>query len=324
MTQAISDNPSGLAVYQHKKRREWGLAVLAWEHRDKRGYVFENGQLRVLVQDFFSMMREVECPSEDARALYETLRPELDAARAQVGAVTQPARRKSTSPLSFEEQIERFHALYPEGFSDPGWVEAHRGSPASRRLGAHRDAAIAEAQQELGAVMLDKRLTGNEYRAIFESMLAVLGRTDLVASAELKALRALEPRGQQALALMTAELLHGPGDRGARLEHFCTAFHVEFGKQPTWQLATALPALVAPEECIVVRPATFRTQAKRTVAGLSLPKFPAAAAYRRALAVAEFVRGRLGELGEKPRDLMDVYDFMLVTLRASSKRAASK
>ncbi len=324
MTHATSDS-SNLAVYQHKKRREWGLAVLAWEHRDKRGYVFENGQLRVLVQDFFPMMRQVDRPTDEVRALHETLRPELDAARAEVGAAAQPALRKSTSPLSFDDQLARFHALFPAGFEDAAWVEQQRGATASRRLGAHRDPAIAEAQQMLGAAVLDKRLAGDEYRAIYESALSLLERTDLVPTSELKVIRDLDARGQRELSLMIAELLHGPGERGTRLERFSTAFHDVFGAPPGWRLATALPALVAPEECIVIRPATFRTQAKRTVAGFSLAKFPVVAGYRRCLAVAEVVRARLVEHGEKPRDLMDVYDFIVVTLTAtSSKRAAPK
>jgi hypothetical protein len=324
MTQALSDESTDLAVFEHKKRREWGLAVLAWEHRDKRGYVFENGQLRVLVQAFFSMMRQVDRPTEEVRALHETLRPELDAARAEMGAVTQPAQRKSTSPVSFDDQLARFHATFPNGFKDDAWIQQHRGATASRRVGAHRDPSVEEAQQQLDPAVLDKRLAGDEYRAIYDSVLALLGRTDLVPAAELAVLRGAEPGNQRALALMVAELVHGSGEAGSRLDHFVTAFHRTFGKPPGWQLATALPALYAPDEWIVVRPAMFRTQAKRMVPGFSLPKTPGAAPYRRCLAMAQNVRARLEEREEAPRDLLDVYDFMRESLRSSSKRAAAK
>lgn len=322
MTQSTHSNSNGLLVFQHEKRREWGLAVLAWEHRDKRGYVFENGQLRVLVQAGFPMMRQVDRPTDEIRALHETLRPELDAARSDVGAVTEPTRRKSTSPVSFEDQLARFHAQFPQGFEDAAWLSQQRGAAASRRRGAHRDPAIAEAAQVLDPAVLDKRIAGEEYRAIYQSVLELLEHTDLVPTAEVNLFRGADRGSQQALSLMVAELVHGSGEHGARLDRFVKSFHSTFGKPAGWQLATALPALVEPDACVVVRPHLFRTQAKRLVPGFALPKSPTAAGYRRCLAMAEQVRARLVEQGEKPRDLMDVYDFMLVTLRATTKRAA--
>lgn len=323
MTQAISRSSSNLAVFEHKKRREWGLALLAWETHDRRGYVFENGQLRVLVQDFFSMMRQVERPTAEIRALHETLRPELDAARSDAGAAKQPARRKATSPVSFEDQVARFRSAFPKGFQGVAWSERQRGTTASRRLAAHRDPAIAEAQKLLDAALLDKRIAGEEYRAIYQSVLAVLEHTDLVPQSELSPLRDAGPAAQRALSLMVAELVQGLGDFGLRLDRFVAAFHQTFGTPPGWRLATALPALVDPDECIVVRPTLFRSQAKRMVTGFSLGKSPGSAGYRRCLATAQFVRVRLEEQGEKPRDLMDVYDFIRVTL-SGSKHSASK
>ena len=37
----------GDRLYRHSKRKQWGFAVLAWEKEGKRGYQFEDGELRV-------------------------------------------------------------------------------------------------------------------------------------------------------------------------------------------------------------------------------------------------------------------------------------
>ena len=323
MSQATLEDSTELAVFQHEKRQEWGLAVLAWETSKKRGYVFENGQLRVLVQPFFAMMRQVDRPTEEVLALHETLQPELDAARAELGTVARPAARGSTPPISFEDQMTRFHEAFKEGFHDPDWVEQQRGENARRRLTAHRDPAIADAQKLLAAKELEAQLDAKAYKAIYDGLMALLGRTDLVPAAEMKPLRGADPAHQKALAQMVADLVHGAGEYGTRLEQFSSAFHRTFGSPVGWQLATALPALLAPDEHIVVRPTVFRTLAKWMAPGASIPKTPSAVSYRRCLAMAQHLRSRLDEQGEKPRDLLDVYDFIRVTVRSNSKKKAA-
>ena len=54
-----------LPVFEHIKRRDWGLGILAWEKQSTRGYLFENGQLRVMAEEFYSLMREVDRPHDE-------------------------------------------------------------------------------------------------------------------------------------------------------------------------------------------------------------------------------------------------------------------
>ncbi len=324
MTQAILETPKTFAVFEHEKRREWGLGVLAWETSTKRGYVFENGQLRILVRAFYPLMREVDRPIEEIRALVATLKPELDAARAELGSSAHPARRESSPPMSFEEQLELFRAAFPGGFEDPQWVEQQRGTNAKKRLVAHRDPAIADAQKLLGAEALEARIASQAFRSIQDDIWTLLKRTDLLPSAELALLRTPEPERQRALSLMVMELLHGGGDYGTRFDRFVVTFQQAFGKPAGWQFATALPALVEPSEHVAVRPTAFRAQARWMAPGSSLPKSPNSAGYRRCLAMAKHVATRLTEQNQPPRDLMDVYDFIRITAKPRSKQAAAK
>src|SRR5687768_7790195 len=65
-----------LPVFEHVKRRDWGLGILAWERQGTRGYLFENGQLRIMAAEFYSFMREVDRPRDEVVALYECLNRE--------------------------------------------------------------------------------------------------------------------------------------------------------------------------------------------------------------------------------------------------------
>lgn len=167
-------------------------------------------------------------------------------------------------------------------------------------------------------------MAGQKYQAIRESLVTLFRHTDLVPAAEINVLRDADPGSQRALALMFVELLYGEGELGARLGHFVTAFEKTLGKPAGWQLATTLPALLDPTGAVVVRPTIFRALAKWMAPGTSLPKSPTAVGYRRCLAMAQHLQTRLGKQGEKPRDLLDVYDFIRVTVRQSPKQAASK
>lgn len=324
MTQSTTGFPKRNAVFEHDKRREWGLGVLAWESSNKRAYVFENGQLRILVEPFYSMMREVERPVDEIEALLEAIKPELDAARAGFGDAPQSNRRETTPAVSFAAQLEAFRAAFPAGFEDPAWVEQNRGTGARSRLGAHRDPAIADAQRVLAASALEGKIASQSFRSIQEDLWTLLKRTDLVPAAEIAVLKGADPESHRALSLALMDFLHGKDDFGPRMGRFVLTVQQAGGKPPGWQLVTALPALLDPTEHVVVRPTIFRTQAKSMAPGSSLPKSPTAVSYHRCLLMAKQVFSRLVEHGEKPRDLLDVYDFIRITSRVKPAKAPPK
>lgn len=293
--------------------------MLAWESANRRGYVFENGQVRVLAEPFYALMREVDRPLDEIQALFKCLKPELDAARAEQGAAIHTP-RPAASAMTFQDQIAAFHAEYPKGFSDPLWLEQQRGVKAGKRVGAHREPAIAEAQEKLSAESLKTRIAEQAFQAIHNDICAVLRATDLVPSAEIAVFASDDPARQRELSLMVNELLHGKGAFGPRFDHFLSAFQQTVKKPVGWQLVTTLVALMDPTDHVSVRPPAFRAQAKMMASRLSIPKLPGAASYMRCVAMAKLLWTKLTEHGETPRDMLDVLDFVRITTRPAARQ----
>ena len=322
MTQASVTNER-LGVFEHTKRREWGLGILAWESNDRRGYVFESGHLRVLAQPFYAMMQPVERSADEVRALYKSLQPEIDAARAEVG--TSVIKRPDMARvMSFEDQLAVFAGEYPGGLTDPKWLQKQRGANAQKRVGAHRDPVIAEAQELLGARKLNLAISEHAFEAIYRDIHKVLKSTDLVPVPERVLAESDDPERQRLIAIAVTDLLHGKADIGPRFSKFLSAFQQAVGQMPGWQLATALLALVDPIGQICVRPAAFRMQAKWIAPRLTIPAAPTVASYLRCLELAKLVATKLTDAGLAPRDLMDVHDFIRVTTSAQAKRRSAE
>ena len=69
---------SQVHVYVHRKRPQWGYAIVAWEKGDKRGYQFEDGQLRVFKDAFYGLFDRVDPSGAGAVELVEELNPDRD------------------------------------------------------------------------------------------------------------------------------------------------------------------------------------------------------------------------------------------------------
>jgi hypothetical protein len=320
MTNTPNHAPHGHAVFEHAKRREWGLGILAWEDRAKRGYLFENGQLRIVAEEFYPLMREVDRPEDEVMALYDALRPELEAVARDAGFPVRTLKRAKRG-LSFDAQLAVFRSEYPGGFEDPAWLEGQRGVGAKKRLPKHRDPALSAAARDLSASAIRTAIASGKAGAVIEAVQNTLRRTDLVPSAELAI---LDPASARATTFAEALLavLHGDGGFVTRFDAFLYESEASFGARPGWQLATALPALIHPADHFCVRAGSFREQAKSMAPRLALERVPNGSAYMRCLGVAKLVATKLTESAEKPRDLMDVYDFIRVTTRPAAKQAA--
>ena len=307
-----------LPVFEHVKRRDWGLGILAWEKKSTRGYLFENGQLRIMAAEFYSFMREVDRPRDEVVALYECLNRELGAARIEGGSVMQLPRHVTT--MSLDDQIEIFRSEYPQGFIDPKWVRSHRVADGKKRSDSHGDSSIQQAAERLGASALEAHIARQRFRAITDDALAVLRDTDLVPAAEVKSLQITHAEHERPLALAIHELLHGEAGFAARFERLSSTFEHAFRRVAGWQLATALPALVHPHEHVCIRPASFREQAKWMAPRLGIPKVPSAQSYLRLQSMAKTILNRLTDVGESPRDLLDVHEFIRLTTRPAAKK----
>jgi hypothetical protein len=65
---------------------------------------------------------------------------------------------------------------------------------------------------------------------------------------------------------------------------------------------------------ICVKPHDLRAQVARMSPGLTLPSLPSAPIYQRLCDLGVELRKQLSGEGYQPRDLLDVYDFMTITL----------
>ncbi|MCB9581206.1 MAG: hypothetical protein H6717_29525 [Polyangiaceae bacterium] len=309
------EEPRAPALFRHKKRKEWGLAILAWDRGVKRAFLFEDGELRVIARGFFGMIEEIDRPADEARALIRKLSAHLDAhaARALLGS-------DSASAMTFDDQIGVFRALYPGGFAGDEWQKGVRGKGQKRPLKRHRDAAIARAQELLAKDVMDKKLLAGDASSVVADIISVLDGTDLVSKAQIRPLTKVAPARHEELARATHDLLWGPDEEVPRMASFISTLESLMGTTPSWQLVTALPALVHPKQDVPVRPSRFRDQAKYMAPRVTLANTPDANVYSRVLGMATMIRDRLQDAGLEPQDLVDVHDFVCLTLSPKAQK----
>jgi len=228
--------------------------------------------------------------------------------------------RYSAPMMSFDDQVEIFRAEYAQGFLDPAWVRSQRALAKGRSTG-NRDSMIETAAAQLGLPAIQAQMDRQRYRAIIDDVLALLRTSDLVPAVELKPLQIAHAEHERPLAIAIQELLHGEAGFATRFERLSSTFEQAFRRSLCWQFATALPALVHPKEHICIRPTSFREQAKWMAPRLAMPKTPTAQSYLRLQSMAKTIWNRLIEVGEHPRDLMDVHDFIRLTTRPAAKKA---
>lgn len=303
-------------LFTHSKRPVWGLAILAWEGDGERLYQFQDGQLRTFKEGYYELLKEVvDHPPERALDIVRDLKAMLRLDRGR-------REGKSERLVSFAEQIAVFEQRYPAGFADPKWVSVVRGGEGKRHK-RHREPAIEQAGASLSAEALERAIASGEPHAVVEAARAVVAATDLVGSKDVGPLRKKSEADEAAFVRALRELLYGSGAYGARLGAYLDALAELGGRRVTWPLATVLPALVHPGEHLFVKPSVVRPQAQWIAPSLPYDASPSPALYERLRAMADEVRSRLRRAGHTPRDLLDVHDFMLETLRPRTARPLS-
>jgi len=307
------------SIFAHATRQDWGVGVLAWEDGGKRGYLFADGEERTLASGFYELMGRVEQPSPEQEATLVRLQRML----ARRGHARHAA--TETQGPAFHDQIVRLRETYPNGLQDSKWVEDIRGEGAQSRSLRHREALIMEAREQLSAEKLDALIANQHYAQVWELIASVLSHSDLVPKVQFKQPKAANYEHQRDLALAARELLYGKGPYEQRFDRFVAALAAQTGGPAYWEIATALSAVVYPKDHICVQPTFIRKQLKTICSPGAAPAAkPSGAEYNRVLAVARVVTKKLGEQGDAPRDLLDVLDFMCLSLKPGTKvRAAS-
>ncbi len=300
--------------YEHVARPEWGVAVLTWEGEGKRGYRFDDGKLRVFKEGYFHLMRQAEADRGQREALAAYVRRKPGERRA-------PARVPDADAITLADQIEYFRSNYPQGFAGEKWQSDHR-KRSKRSLLRHRVPAIEHARTELTREKLDRWLTDGRADEAVDTLRKVLAKTDLVTAAQRKQLDDLQHWHAERLAKALRNLLWGQDSIRQRLGRWISAIAVATSsRSTTWALATAPLALVHPEEHVCVRYSSFSAQGASMVPPYDPGRVASPGDYEGAQAVARRVRDRLVEEGLSPEDMLDVYDFMWVTLRPKARKA---
>ncbi|NNF37019.1 MAG: hypothetical protein HKN71_00005 [Gemmatimonadetes bacterium] len=298
-------------LVRHVKRPQWGLAILAWERDEKRGYQFEDGRLRVFSSAYANLME----PAEPKNRPEDAVIADLQAALGTPGEDREPLQADAT----FEQQVALFESLYPEGFQGEAWAREMRAPKSGgRALKRHRDPSIAVAQSVFDAGEVAAHLAEGRHSSWVDSVLDVLAETTLVSRSRVKALREMGEDERRTFAEAVADLVHGEDRFAARFKTWVRVLREGLDGKASWRLATSLPALVDPESHICVRHSAFIRQAAVIAPTSAYSRRPTARAYRNFRRVAEVVRTRLEAAGHEPRDLMDVLDFIWTTMRASS------
>ena len=312
MTATASTIQEDITIYEHDTRSDWGNAILAWESGNKRGYQFEDGELRVFKQGWFERLREVDLPMGKAVATMARLSRRL--------GIEPTVQAASGDAMSFDEQLRVFEHLHAGGFDGDAWSADIRGAGKPRRLKRHRDAAIADGRKRLSAGNLASFIVADAFDECLGVIVDVLGATNLVAKAQLAALEGAAATSTRELVLRVRDLLWGAESYGVRFERFIATVALATGKSPSWQLATALSALVHPDEHVYVRPTAARAQTAWMAPRLRFARQPSASDYTRLCRMIHAVRAELEQAGYTPRDLFDATDFMWTTLRPSARK----
>lgn len=301
--EASLDHETGL--YTHVKRPEWGVAIMAWERNGRRAYQFEDGRLRRFKEGYYSLMQPAG-QVEESEALVADLQAAIEAKRGSPG--------KQLDPVApFDDQVDLFAHLYPEGFKDEKWIIDHRTD--GRALKRHREPSSADTREQLSKERCNELLGDGRHDELVADALEILASTDLVALRDVKTLRAMEDDERREFGEILRDLLHGDEDYGLRFKRYVEFLEEVLGGRPSWRLATALQALMYPEYHVCVRRSAFIRQAASIAPKAKYTKKPRRRSYANFRRVATAVQTRLEAAGHEPRDLLDVYDFIWNTLR---------
>jgi hypothetical protein len=296
----IEEPPDEDALYRHAKRDKWGVAVFLWERDGKRAFRFTDGEVRVFKKGFYGLMVPAPTP-EDGSA---------DELRAKVRASA--VGKKEILP-TVGDQLVLLLKDYPKGFAGDAWREKHRGS--GRRLKRHRDPAIKQARELLAADRINEMHEHGDYAGVLESLVQVVAGTDLVPSAHVGKLRDTKPT--QDFSATIRDVANAPAS--VTLRQMQAALVGAQGPATSWQILTAPLALLAPHKHLCMRPSVFAVQGKIVLARFNPPKRASETAYQRYLDVAQHVENELTELGHPPADLLDLHDFVWMTLRPAAR-----
>lgn len=302
MTDTLRPRPQ--RVYQHVARlEEWGYAVLLEEHPDRRTFRFEDGTERSFRPDYFDKMVPADLSEEDAAAVAQRALRGVSTTAAAARTRRREPRGPKKPEITIEEQLARFRAAFPLGFDDVQYPTSAKGR------------GLRRAKRELAKENFGAKVEAGDFDAAHAAALAVVEAwKSSVPKADRERLKDMASEQKPAFAKALSELLYGEGPYGGRFDAFVRA--LEASGITSWQVATIFSALVDPEHQVLVRGPFLRKQALIVDVAPGPLNPPKSSTYERLRVAVERLREKLVELGESPKDLLDVVAFSRKTLAA--------
>lgn len=296
--------PKPPRIYQHIARTEWGNAVLLEELADRRVFRFEDGKERTIHANFWDKMVVQTLDSDEAYEIQGRALAGVEAKRVRKIRVPRAKKLPKKPDITFEEQLEIFKEEYEIGFPD------------IRFRAASVDKAVKRAAELLSAEKLGAFLEGGDFEGAFKAAVKVIeGFKSGVPKSERDRFAELSSESYEEFAKALNELLHGEGPVAARFDALLAALGGE--ESVGWQLSTAFGALVRPGDFLFIRPSVMRKQALIVDVYPKVMKNPSGPVYEQLLEAGEKLEAKLVEAEQHPKDLLDVAQFALRTLKAS-------
>lgn len=316
-TSSTPTQPSIAPLVTHSRKREWGRALLLWRRDEKRAYQFEDGNMRVFAERFCDFFQPAVQPDP---VLRQKLR-ERAIADGHVDGGTAGGKNKGRSNApspTVADQISVFKVLFEGGFQSTAWADSCRFREKGKALKRHVDPALKRSRTELDQELLRGLIAAGTPKLVVERITEVVGSTSLATKTQLDAFRKLD--ADEGLATAFVDFLYDVGGHArGPLNRLRMALAKHGLKNVPWTVLTAARAFLAPDAHVFVRPSALRAQAKLLAPNFKLPSVPTPDAYARCLEMAIGVRNELTKAGLHPRDLLDVAEFMRVTLSRSQR-----
>lgn len=300
-----------VTLYRHSRRPAWGVAVPTWETATNQAFRFEDGRTRVFKKDFMHLLEPVDGDADDVPQRIRT-----DLRRAAKASESRPKSGR-VKVIPFKSQLEVFTQEFPDGFAGEDWTTTYRDAQ-DRTLKRHRQPVLDLAQNRLAKDELAGLVAADRAGEIVDRVVEVLGATDLVQRKRADALDRLSGDNRDRVGRAADHLLWGDEAFEDRFRAWIEALRSTLGTKLSWRFATSLSALVHPDEHPCIRHSVVAKQAALFAPDASCPKRPGRVAYQTLREVILRTRQRLEKEGFKPRDLLDVHDFMWLTLRPAA------
>ena len=280
----MSNLTQGNRVF-HPNQKSWGLGKVFNVTQDSIDVFFVGTGTKRLAKSFVQLQI-----AEGAEARHRLLDNLID-----------PAQISNADYVTSGKAIERFLAIYPEGFAAANFVKDEREAS----LRAHQFCLQLLGEKEMGELIAEQR-----YQDVCDRVRHIESGTSLLTKSEKTAFYKTldEPINQKIFALSLSSLLYGPDSEEERFKAFVRSLALlEINR---WPYATLFGFIRFPLERAFVKPTVIQNVAKALCWRINYKSEPNWPTYTAILRLYQHLNMSLVEEGLLPRDMIDVQAFI--------------